>query len=170
MPTKAEMEDLYEQTKRMLYHKAHAFSRSSGVNVSDLVSVGHNAFMKAAAGWDGKRRFSTYFGAVLYHEMLLHARSHDIPTGEEPEGIAPDPNPRQALENKEWTERFLAQLSEEARHVAQMMLIGPEALGDLGGVPPKRIRGRIHQYLVQQRKVGAVRAWHVLRELREALA
>lgn len=146
--------------------------------MDDLLSVSNTLFMKACVTYDESRGgFHTHLHRVLTSNLCRYVGKVDIvpslPETDEGGGTGldhlPDTTgnscPRRALMFKE----TLANLSEEAREVAMIILNGPaEILGLVGNEPPKAIRGAIKNHLRDQ-GWDWPSIWQAFKELKEVV-
>ena len=156
-------EIMYEDHVNLIRRIAWRFAMLSGIDVEELISEGHLIFMRCIERWDGRRLFSTFLYRCLENGFRTFCFKNDRPRDEEVIILDRAMNPREHLSFKE----LIASLSDEAKHVAGLLLSGPaEALEILGTEPPKMIRGAIQRYLVGRRGLTHSKSWEVIRELK----
>jgi len=125
-------------------------------------------FMKATGTWDkNKSAFSTFLFTCLSNGLQSFVSKNDQPPRYEVDFEqaygAHELSPDRSMEFKE----MLASLSEEARHVALLLLEGPvEILGITGMECAKKIRGAITRYLQSKFKCSHCASWKILNELK----
>lgn len=129
--------------------------RNTGFEVSEMISVGHNALMKAAGSYDPD--YGAEFTTWLHIVATTDIRNWISSEFKKGVGYRQDDGDAKEIADvdirfrsiyfKEWLE----DLPSDTKFIIKLVLDRPDALGITGGEPPKKIRGAIIAYL---KKIG----------------
>ena len=175
--SKRKISRMYEEHKDYVKKLSAEYGRCVGGMKShslqeELFSVCELEFVQAAMEWDmTKASFKTYFTRRAVNSMKDFIQKSDQPV---------DPVPYEMTASSihfEWSvdhcmrlQHLLDSVTEEARYVIEMLLDVPaETLQLLGTEPPKILRGKIVQHLIQKQKIDKNKAYGILREVKVAL-
>lgn len=174
--TKQQIEQAYAQYDKLLHKLSQQCSRRCGRPEEDCYGQACWLFMRAVSTYKpGKCKLGTYIYAVVRNGLIEWGRKMDIPR-ELPSDWRPgfifcnDPvselTPDKSLVFKEW----LANLSEECREVATIILNGPTEILEFGnGNLRKLTSSSIMKYLLS-RGWSWPKARRTLRSLKAAVA
>ena len=165
----------YEEVEKMIHSLAWSFAqRNTGVNVSDLESLGDGVFMDARRTHNPmKGRFSTYLFKALRNEFAREVNGRDVQMGfrgeelEQGEVQAPVTwmNPARIIEIKDQIDS----MSEDARTITNIFLESPaEVLRITGQESPREIRGILIKFL-HVRGWGWSRIYQTLKEVKQTV-
>lgn len=139
--------------------KAIHYSRMTGRNVSDLISIGNILFLKAWESWDPKKQssFKSWLNYWL-RGMLDEVGRLDLPPTSQGEAIDLEPmyiteenyelSEYRDIDYRESIESLSGNISREARLVLAIVLNGPsDVLGVAEDATPRAIRGALKAYL-----------------------
>jgi hypothetical protein len=166
--TKKQIERAYCQYDKLLHKLSHQCANRCGRPEDEVYGQACWLFMQAATSFDSnKGQFGTYLYSCVSNGLSGWGKKMDLPP--DPEHL-PEPSteltPDRQLMFKDW----LANLSEECREVATMILNGPAEVLEIGtGGCRKITAGMIKSYL---RKQGWTypRIWKTMHDLKEAVA
>lgn len=137
----------YEKNKHLIDIYASNYSKRFGLDVSDLVSVGEEAFVRALSSYKrGRGSFRSWFRSILRNRILDYASVTDSPVEDETlefrlKTTATDPYKIVAFKDA------LGMLSSEAKYIVNILLTSPcEVLEITGAEMPKMIRGAIKRH------------------------
>lgn len=166
--TKREIEQAYVQHDALLHKLSHQCARRCGRPERDVYGQACYLFMMATSEYDPVLgEFGTYLFSFIRNGLVDWGRENDLPVDPicVPEH-ATTLDPARSLEFKDW----LADLSEECREVALIILNGPAEILEFNGGNLHKITARAISKFLRSRGWGWVRIWRTLRDLKAAVA
>jgi len=166
--TKREIEETFTKYENMLHKLAYGYARSYGRTEEEMFSHACETFMKVCDTFDSSRgvSISTYLHAAVRNSLGTYVQKNDLPKDtvfvDQP---AEGPSPRQSLIAKEW----LADLSDECKMVAMIILNGPAEILDIPkAATPRAVKGALQRHL---RKLGWSwpKIWETISEMKHAV-
>ena len=167
--TKRQIEQAYDQYDRLLHKLSHHYASQRGRREEDCYGQACWLFMQATSKYKpGGIKFSTFLYTYVRNGLgnWTWGMRNDTPPDPEhlPEQTA-TLTPDRQLMFKDW----LANLSEECREVAMIILNGPAEVLEIGtGGCRKITAGMIKAYL-RGRGWTYPRIWQTMRDLKEAV-
>lgn len=143
----------YEKYQLLIIERACSFNRSTGYDVEDLISQGNLIYCQVKNTHQNKRgvKFSTFLYTCLNNGLRNYIKKNNkyIKTTELTEKLMT----KSGLLNKKSEARcnflhVLTSLSNEAKHVIEIIIKSPMELLQLNGTEkPKAIRGKLYKHL-----------------------
>jgi len=166
--TKKETTEQFMKYVKLLHKLSHQTASRCERPEADVYGQACFLFMKAASGYRKDRgAFGTYMFVVVKNGLASWGVKNDLPPDPEMY-VEPqhEQHPRRALEFKEW----LANLSEEVREVAMIILNGPMEILDIPfAATPKQVRGALYRYL-RGKGWEWKKVWGTIREMKSQVA
>lgn len=175
--TKHDVEKRWNADGEKILHYVREFARCvAGPGNSlcpEFESVASLEFVRAAMDYDPGRgaSFKTYCTRRVINACKRYLLKNDFAVDATVyEETTADPRADGDPRNCTWLEDFTADLSDEARYIAEMLISSPaEVLGLVGGETPRQVRGIIRRHLLEDLGWTHPQAWAGMNALKAAL-
>ena len=166
--------DLYE---KMVYDRAWAASRITGMDFEELGSVARESFVIAYLKYCPTRgaSFSTFLHSVLTNRLMVFCERHGRYTSrysptdliEELEKVDDWNTPDNVCAAREEFQVKLAALSDDGKELVVWVLTRVDLICDEPALIPKNVRTRISNHLHKEEGWSKPKIWRTFKEVRE---
>jgi RNA polymerase sigma factor (sigma-70 family) len=164
--TKKQIETMFDRYQPLLHKLSHQCASRCGRPEDEIYQQACYEFMQATTKFKpGRCEFGTYLYSCVRNGLIMWGKENDLPIDPPLTEPITTLDPSRAMDIKDW----LANLSEECREVATLIINGPAEILEFGSGSLHKISARAIQDYLLDKGWGWVKTRKTLHDLKEAV-